>query len=218
MSRRTTSDYKSVFEFLKKKIGKCAVKEIVSDFEKGILNGLRLVFKKVSFHGCAFHWTQALFRRLLKYEGLSKLYLSRTKIQQLCRKMMSLHLLRHSKIRKAFIMLSREMKKLENQQLNKWCNYIEKQWINFSFYPPKLWSVYMQSVRSNNHAEGWHRRINEDGHASMNFYDLVPLLYSEAQLIPLKRQWLSKKKMLTKSRRHELNYDLFKLWRCYNSK
>jgi hypothetical protein len=73
MSRRTTSDYKSVFEFLKKKIGKCAVKEIVSDFEKGILNGLRLVFKKVSFHGCAFHWTQALFRRLLKYEGLSKL-------------------------------------------------------------------------------------------------------------------------------------------------
>jgi hypothetical protein len=51
----------------------------------------------------------------------------------------------------------------------------------------------MQSVSLNNHAEGWHRHINEDGHASMNFYDLVPLLCGEAQLIPLKRQLLSKK-------------------------
>ena len=52
----------------------------------------------------------------------------------------------------------------------------------------------MQSVRSNNHAEGWHRRINEDGHASINFCDLVPLLYGEAQLVPLKRELLSLKK------------------------
>jgi transposase-like protein len=72
-SRRTTNDYKLVFKFFKKKIGKFAVKEIVSDFEKGIWNGMRLVFKKVSFHGCTFHWTQAIFRRL-KFEGLSKFF------------------------------------------------------------------------------------------------------------------------------------------------
>ena len=49
----------------------------------------------------------------------------------------------------------------------------------------------MQHVRSNNHVEGWHNRINLDGKPQMNFYDLVNLLFDEANLIPVKRELLS---------------------------
>ena len=43
----------------------------------------------------------------------------------------------------------------------------------------------MQLIRTNNHAEGWHCRVNTKGAAGMNFYDLIVLLYQEADLVPL---------------------------------
>ena len=77
----------------------------------------------------------------------------------------------------------------------------------------------MQQVRSNNHVEGWHTRINDEGRARLNFYTLVSLLFDEACLIPVQRKLLSLKKFSSKSKRRQraLNADLFNLWDAYNA-
>ncbi len=74
MSRRQASDYKQVFKrivsILEREV---AVKELVSDFERATWRAVQDVFPQVKLFGCAFHWTQAVFRRL-KRIGLVPLY------------------------------------------------------------------------------------------------------------------------------------------------
>ena len=67
MSRRTAKDYKKVFQEVRKIAGpESKIKEFVSDYERAIWRGVEDVFPKASMFGCAFHWTQAVFRRLKK--------------------------------------------------------------------------------------------------------------------------------------------------------
>ena len=63
----------------------------------------------------------------------------------------------------------------------------------------------MQHVRSNNHVEGWHNRINLDGKPQMNFYYLVNLLFDEANLIPVQREPLSRNKLSSESKKNSKN-------------
>ena len=38
--------------------------------------------------------------------------------------------------------------------------YVGRTWIESNIWPPACWSVYFQSVRTNNDLEGWHTRLN----------------------------------------------------------
>ncbi|XP_062571643.1 uncharacterized protein LOC134233670 [Saccostrea cucullata] len=63
-------------------------------------------------------------------------------------------------------------------------NYFDRQWIHHAIFRPSSWTVYQQSVRTNNDVEGWHHRVNgKAGHRSCTFYKLVPLLLQEAKLV-----------------------------------
>lgn len=52
------------------------IKEVVSDYERAIRRGVEDVFKSARMYGCAFHWTQAVFRNLKKI-GMVQLYSKR---------------------------------------------------------------------------------------------------------------------------------------------
>jgi len=67
--------------------------------------------------------------------------------------------------------------------------YIET-WVTSRLWLPKSWSVYRCSIRTNNDVEGWHNRLNQKsrrGH--LDLYQLVTLLFAEAQLSTSKRDW-----------------------------
>ena len=51
--------------------------------------------------------------------------------------------------------------------LNKLLQYVSRTWINSVVWPPECWSVYYQSVRTNNDLEGWHNRLNYRGRAGI---------------------------------------------------
>ena len=65
MSGRKKSDYRKVFEELIEILPSAPkVQQITLDFEKATWAALRKVLPHANLHGCVFHWTQALWRKV----------------------------------------------------------------------------------------------------------------------------------------------------------
>jgi hypothetical protein len=100
------------------------------------------VFPKASMFGCAFHWTQAVFRRLKKIE-LVNLYNQKGELYILLKKLLSLHL-PIEKIPKMFAdlksqSLSLDVTSTQANLLKKFFDYVEKQWITNPIWPTTKW-------------------------------------------------------------------------------
>ena len=64
-----------------------------------------------------------------------------------------------------------QQKRSNDNNLNKLLKYISRTWINSVVWQPECWSIYYQSVRTNNDLEGWHNRPNYRGRAGMYMYN-----------------------------------------------
>ena len=65
MSGRKKKDYKAVFLAILDVLPiRPLVKKITLDFEKALWSVLRHLFPSAKIIGCAFHWTQALWRKV----------------------------------------------------------------------------------------------------------------------------------------------------------
>jgi hypothetical protein len=96
--------------------------------------------------GCAFHWTQAVFRRLKKI-GLVNLYIQKGEVYILLKKLLSLHLLPFEKIPKMFAdlksqPLSLDVNLAQANLLKKFLDYVEKQWVTNSIWPTTKWTSF----------------------------------------------------------------------------
>jgi hypothetical protein len=52
--------------------------------------------------------------------------------------------------------------------INSLIQYVRSTWIVSQLFPPRGWSVFGQSVRTNNDCEGWHYRLNHRGKRGKN--------------------------------------------------
>ncbi|KAJ8025972.1 hypothetical protein HOLleu_33686 [Holothuria leucospilota] len=99
-------------------------------------------------------------------------------------------------------------------------NYIENTWINGP-WPPSAWSVFMQSVRTNNDVEGWHNRLNRhaNGRCQLPFYLLIDLLHKEARLTSIQVRLLYDRKLrrIQKRKYRELQGRVFDIWEKFNT-
>ena len=88
--------------------------------------------------------------------------------------------------------------------------------ITFSEKMFRFRSVFMQSVRTNNDLEGWHRGLNSraSGKSGLPFYLLVKFLYREARLTSLQMRLVSERKLKRIQRRQfrNLQTKIFNLW------
>ena len=58
--------------------------------------------------------------------------------------------------------------------------------MNNALFPVESWSVFQRPHRTNNHVEGWHRRLNSLAKGnSLNMYKLIGLLHQEAKDVSL---------------------------------
>jgi hypothetical protein len=130
MSRRTREDYEHILNLLFNDIlkKKTRVVEFVCDFEKAVWQSVRIIFgENVKIYGCAFHWTQCLFRNLKKI-GLVPFYREDKSVSMLCKQLMTLHLLPKSKIIPNFSRLKTQICDITSSDarklLRKWFRYI----------------------------------------------------------------------------------------------
>ena len=80
---------------------------------------------------------------------------------------------------------------------------------------PKCWSVFMQSIRTNNNIEGWHHSLNRRvaGWCGLPFYMSVALLHKEVRLVLQQIRLVSKckRKRMQRSTYHEVQSALWTL-------
>ena len=117
-----------------------------------------------------------------------------------------------------FVTLERQA---STPQLQEFTLYVKSTWIDNATWPPSSWSVYMQSVRTNNDVEGWHHRLNRraSGKTQLPLYLLINLLHNEACLTAIHIRLVSEKKLqrIQRKKFRNLQSRIFTLWEEFNN-
>ena len=114
--------------------------------------------------------------------GLQVAYSSDNAVYTYIRKLMALPFLPQHEIQPMFVRLRLQA---QTQPL---VDYIRRQWIENTMFPPKDWSVYRQPIRTSNDIEGWHNALNRraGGQCGLSLYSLIELLDREVKLITIR--------------------------------
>ncbi|KAH3771450.1 uncharacterized protein LOC127844398 isoform X1 [Dreissena polymorpha] len=67
--------------------------------------------------------------------------------------------------------------------INPLLEYMSNTWINSTVWPVESWSVYGQTVRTNNDVEGWHRRLNRRTGCAPPLYTLIRTIHEEVMKV-----------------------------------
>nr|XP_058953276.1 uncharacterized protein LOC131780685 [Pocillopora verrucosa] len=98
-------------------------------------------------------------------------------------------------------------------------DYVSSTWIESNTWLPSSWSVFMQSVRTNNDVEGWQLGLHTraQGKSQLPMYLLIYLLYKEAKLTSLNVHMVAEKKLRRVQRRkyRQIQAKVFSLWGQY---
>lgn len=213
MSGKRRRDYKKVFSRTKEILdGQLKLKEVVLDFEASVWRAIPDVFPDVVMRGCAFHWGQAVWRKVQEL-GLQCAYTNDNETYKFIRQLLSLPYVPDEHVEGLFLRFYR--KAVGSQPLLNLLEYINTTWIRSEIWPPKAWCVFARSVRTNNDVEGWHYRLNLKARkGQINLYSLITLLHKEARLVTLHIQLLNDGKVLRhqKTKYAKLHGQLVKLW------
>ena len=166
--------------------------------------------------GCGFHWARAVNRRVGQV-GFVVIDFS-PEICRIIRQLMTLNILPPEKIKPMF----QEIMDQAAGPLLDLSEYTKRQWIDSEIFQTECWSVYMQTITTNNETEGWNYRmqLKPDGKKGLNVYELIQLLFSEASLLPLNVELLCQDKLRHYQRRQhkESQARIFYLWHEYENR
>ena len=187
MSRRRKKDYIKVFKKLLDLVPSPQVEKVMLDFEAAMWSALRELMAngtlpKVDLRGCLFHFTQAVFRRIIII-GLKDQYWKDAGTRYLCKQCMSLPLIPTEHVPLVFPELKRRLLASEVTLLHQLVPYTENTWIN-GMWNPSNWGQFDQAIRTNNDVEGFHNKMNHICQKpNVEFSTLVKELHKEAGFI-----------------------------------
>ena len=108
--------------------------------------------------GCSFRWTQAIWRKTQEI-GLAVACRQDPGTRHICHRLLALPLLAADDIEGAFHRLSN---RATTDHLEHLFRCVLTTWVDSNLCPPpRAWSVFGKSIRTNNDVEGWHWRLNE---------------------------------------------------------
>lgn len=162
---------------------------IMTDFEKGLRNALKLQYPNARLLGCWFHFSQALHKRAKKIRGFRNFIKSNENARKLYKKLKNLPLMEENNIILAFALLKAESKSFGNR-FDEFMKYVEDQWITKE--GPASFCVFLQPDRTNNLLESYNSSITSKIPANGCFFKFVKALRKD--------EW-------TKSKDYAIAYD-----------
>ncbi len=189
---KTEAGYCLLFEKIKSLVGG-EPSNIMIDFEKGLLNSVKLTFTLSDVFGCNFHLGQIIWRKIQNL-GLAGVYKGETWQLKILRRCFLLAFCPIDNVFIEFEKIEHDSKDQENDlKINNFLIYFRKQFIASGVSPEpvyeiKFWSCYYRVVneipRTTNSLEGWHRQLNNSfNHPHPNFAAFVNVLCREEQRI-----------------------------------
>ncbi|XP_062580148.1 uncharacterized protein LOC134242130 [Saccostrea cucullata] len=177
MSGKRKEDYYQVLRFIDRKLPEhISLEGFVADFEAALWQALKERFPRMPIQGSAFHWTQAVFRKVQEH-GLQTAYNRKDKVFKFVHQLLALPFLPPEHIKDTFHRLDGRA----TEVLAPVMDYVYRTWIRSPIYEIHHWSVFMTAIRTNNDVEGWHNRLNTNvaTRGPVPFYHLIVVLYRE---------------------------------------
>ena len=192
------------------------VQSITMDFESAMWQACRSVFPSASLHGCFFHWSQAIWRKVQDL-GLQSAYRNDPIVRDSVRHLLGLPFLPYWFIPRTFRFLSN----LANTgELARLFRYVNETWVEGNEWRPQHWSVFDRDIRTNNDLEGWHHRLNNRAQKSnLRFYALVKLLLEESELVSIYDRLIATGRYPVRRHRRrryvQMNARIRRYWRAF---
>ena len=122
--------------------------------------------------------------------GLKGTYVAHGPTRRIIQTILALPYIPERSIGGAFGSIRRHVRTLPDVRLQELVEYISGVWVPDAqgrvTWAPAVWSVYGQSIRTNNDAEGYHRRLNAQARQTkLNLYRLIEVIYHDARLLPV---------------------------------
>ena len=215
MSSRRTQDYVAIFQHLNSILRETNVIEMVLDFERALWSAIAEVYPQVHRRGCAFHWTQAVYRHI-QHAGLQTAYSHDLGVHQVCKQLLGLPFVPAVHIEPIFEVLEKAAS--PSERMKEVMDYVRDSWIDCNVWTPDTWSIFGQSIRTNNDVEAWHHRINTKAKKDhVPFYLLLVLLNQESDVNTINVQLISEQRLRRQQRTkyQKLQADIFDAWDRY---
>ena len=222
MSRRMKDNYINILEYLKRKLTRISVQCVVMDFEQAVWGAFRSVFPSINLRGCSFHWGQTVWRKIQDV-GLAPAYRERRNTHKYLRELLCLLFLPHQHIQPLFKDFQDLITPDHPEALHEFLAYLENTWIQGHVWTPADWSIFGQSIRTNNDTEGWHHRLNQLcvrlGN-NVNVYELIEVLHQECNFVSTQCQLVCDDKLRRYQRKTYQKHQkqIFDLWDDYKNK
>jgi hypothetical protein len=143
-------------------------KFVTIDFEQAAINAIKLIFPNATIKGCNFHFNKCIYGKLQDL-GFQSSFINKKSsdpgeinIRNLYKKTCALAFMPPQTIGKLWAMIMDDYQDIEN--IDEFYNYVTNTWIDDdALFEFSLWNYYdFESLRTNNHVEGWHHRLNND--------------------------------------------------------
>ena len=157
MSKKNELLYEAVLQKIANMIPHFKPKLAIGDFEKASRNSFRTIFSTIEISGCLFHYTQAIWKKVKKFQ-LSSAYTQNSHLNKWIRSIMALPMLPKEEIASVYQFLADspppELTSIEMKLFRKLRSYIKKEWIVRNDM-----SVYNSLQKTNNCCEVYHRSL-----------------------------------------------------------
>ncbi|KRX50747.1 hypothetical protein T05_16373 [Trichinella murrelli] len=146
---------------------------IICDFETALIPAIQGYFPNAQVQGCYFHFCQAVHRKVGEL-GLKTQYRQHEETRRKIRMLLATAFLPVPHVNTGVSLLEAGT----TGTLAALFQYFWQEWMTDERLP--LWNVYNVNIRTNNHLEGWHNRLNRKAGKSHNgLYELLQLLIAE---------------------------------------
>lgn len=136
------------------------------------------------------------------------------------RKLMALPMLPAEQIQEAFTATTANIRHDVDARVQHVVRYVADTWVNSRLWPPHCWSVFRETIRTNNDVEGWHHRLNSRARrGNLDLYQLAPMLHTEARFVELQVTLVSEGRLRRHQRRRytRLQGRLDRYWTEYEN-